>query len=184
MILPIVYYGNPVLREKGAEVESITPEIEKFIQDMLDTMYDANGVGLAAQQVGRALQLTVIDVRGADRESTMTVDGKQVDLEKHMPMTLINPKLKPTGDWATGPEGCLSFPDIYADITRTEAVEVEALDAKGQRIHFSCTGLLAKAVMHEVDHLNGILFIDRMDSDTKAELKADIEAVRKLKPKA
>ncbi len=181
MILPIVYYGHPALREKGAEIESITPEIEKLIQDMLDTMYDANGVGLAAQQVGRALQLTVIDVRGADRDSTMSIGGNPVDLEKHMPITLINPKLKPTGDWVTGPEGCLSFPEIYADITRTEAVEVECLDQHGNPFSFSCTGLLAKAVMHEVDHLNGILFIDRMDSHTKASLKPQIEAVRKLK---
>lgn len=181
MILPIVYYGNPVLRQKGALIESITPEIEKLIEDMLETMYDANGVGLAAQQVGVALQLTVIDVCGADRDSSITVDGKAVSVDDVMPLVLINPKLKPTGKWVAGPEGCLSFPEIYADITRTESVEVEALDDEGELIKFSCTGLLAKAVMHEVDHLNGVLFIDRMDSDTRASLKSEIEAVRLLK---
>ena len=181
MILPIVYYGNPVLRQKGALIESITPEIEKLIEDMLETMYDANGVGLAAQQIGMALQLTVIDVCGADRDSSISVDGKPVSVDDVMPLVLINPKLKPTGKWVSGPEGCLSFPEIYADITRTESVEVEALDDQGEPIQFSCTGLLAKAVMHEVDHLNGVLFIDRMDADTKSSLKPQIESVRSLK---
>lgn len=181
MILPIVYYGNPVLRQKGALIESITPEIEKLIEDMLETMYDANGVGLAAQQVGVALQLTVIDVCGADRDSSISVDGKPVSVDDVMPLVLLNPKIKPTGKWVSGPEGCLSFPEIYADITRTESVEVEALDDEGEPIKFSCGGLLAKAVMHEVDHLNGVLFIDRMDSDTRSSLKSEIEAVRLLK---
>ena len=170
-----------MLRQKGALIESITPEIEKLIEDMLETMYDANGVGLAAQQVGVALQLTVIDVCGADRDSSISVDGKPVSVDDVMPLVLLNPKITPKGKWVAGPEGCLSFPEIYADITRTESVEVEALDDEGEPIQFSCGGLLAKAVMHEVDHLNGVLFIDRMDSDTRSSLKSEIEAVRLLK---
>jgi len=179
MILPVVKYGDPVLRTKGKAVEKITPEIKRLVDDMFDTMHDAAGVGLAAQQVGQALQLTVIDVRAVkDRPSTMEVDGKSVDVTEHMPLVLINPKITPFGDPAKGPEGCLSFPEVYADITRPESVEVEATDAEGKTVRFKAGGLLSRAVQHEVDHLNGILFIDRMASETKAEIKDEIDALQ------
>ena len=179
MILDIVKYGHPMLRAKGARIEKITPEIRKLIDDMFDTMHAAAGVGLAAQQVGRALQLTVIDVRGAkDRPSTLELQGKPADVAGYMPLVLINPEIRPFGDPAKGPEGCLSFPEIYADITRPEAVEVKALNAEGRPIHFVAGGLLARAVQHEADHLNGILFIDRMTSASKAELKAELQELQ------
>ncbi len=175
MILEIVKYGHPVLRQKGARVESITPEIKKFIQDMFETMHEAAGIGLAAQQVGRALQITTIDVRAAkDRPSTLELNGKPADVAAFMPLVLINPLLKPYGASATGPEGCLSFPELYADVTRLESVEVSALNAEGKHIEFKAGGLLSRAIQHEVDHLNGILFIDRMSRLTKLELKEEL----------
>src|SRR5436190_13364790 len=125
MILKVVKYGEPVLRKKGARIEGVTPEIKKLIAYMFETMYAYKGVGLAAQQVGHALQLTVIDVRGIkDRPSTMVVAGKPVEVEAHMPLVLINPELKPGADVFAGAEGCLSFPEIFADITRPAEVEV------------------------------------------------------------
>jgi peptide deformylase len=176
--LPITKYGEPVLRKKGARIETITPEIKKLVADMFDTMYDAHGVGLAAQQVGQALQLTVIDVRGIkDRPSTMEIDGKQVDPEAHMPLVLINPELKFGTETVQGPEGCLSFPEIFAEITRPSTVEVNATNDKGEKVSFRAGGLLAKAVQHEFDHLQGILFIDRMSTETKRELKAELDAL-------
>lgn len=176
MILPIVQYGQPVLRKKGARIESITPEVTALIDDMFQTMYDAAGVGLAAQQVGHALQLTVIDVREVkDRPSTLELDGQPADVAAFMPLVLINPQIQATGDPATGPEGCLSFPEVYADITRPEFVEVQALNAKGEPIAFKAGGLLARAVQHEVDHLNGILFIDRMTTAKKKELQPELD---------
>lgn len=179
MILEIVKYGNPVLRKKGAPIEKITPEISKLIDDMFETMYQAGGVGLAAQQIGRALQLTVIDVRGVkDRPSSLELDGKPADVAAYMPVVLINPQLRPFGSDATGPEGCLSFPELYSDITRKESVEVHALDRNGEKIHFVAGGLLSRAVQHEVDHLNGILFIDRMTAAGKSELKPELEALQ------
>lgn len=179
MILPVVKYGDPVLRKKGAVIEKITPEIRRLVDDMFDTMYDAAGVGLAAQQVGRALQLTVIDVRAVkDRPSTIEVDGQPDDVSAHMPLVLINPKITPFGDPAKGPEGCLSFPEIYADITRPDSVEVEAIDREGKPVRFKAGGLLSRAVQHEVDHLNGILFIDRMTSETKAEIGDEIDSLQ------
>lgn len=176
MILDIVNYGHPALRQKGERVEQVTPEIETFISNMLDTMYDASGVGLAAQQVARALQLTVVDVTGVkDRPSTMEINGESVDPEKHMPLVLLNPEITPLDDHETGPEGCLSFPEIYADISRPGRVRVKALDREGKPVEFTCGGLLARAVQHETDHLNGILFIDRMPAATKAALKPELE---------
>jgi peptide deformylase len=179
MILPVVKYGDPVLRKKGAPIEKITPEIKRLVDDMFETMYDAAGVGLAAQQVGHALQLTVIDVRAVkDRPSTMEIEGQAVDFGAHMPLVLVNPKIMPFGNPAKGPEGCLSFPEIYTDITRPESVEVEAIDGEGKAVRFKAGGLLSRAVQHEVDHLNGILFIDRMTSEAKAEVKDEIDALQ------
>lgn len=179
MILPIVKYGSPVLRQKGARIESITPEIKKLIADMFDTMEANHGVGLAAQQVGVAKLLTVIDVRAVDdRPSTLELNGETADPASIMPLVLINPEVTPVGEPVSGPEGCLSFPEIFGDISRPESVDVKALDANGKPISFRCGGLLARAVQHETDHLNGLLFIDRMDKKTKGELQPELDALQ------
>jgi peptide deformylase len=176
MILPIVKYGSPVLRKKGERIESITAEIKKLIADMFETMEANHGVGLAAQQVGVAKQLTVIDVRAiTDRPSTLELDGHPADVNKIMPLVLINPEIALSGEAVKAGEGCLSFPEIFADISRPGTVDVQALDAKGKPIAFRCGGLLARAVQHETDHLHGILFIDRMDKKTKAELQPELD---------
>jgi peptide deformylase len=176
MILPIVKYGSPVLRQKGARIEKVTPEITKLIADMFETMHENHGVGLAAQQIGRALQLTVIDVTGVeDRPSWVEVGGERVEVETLMPLVLLNPVVKGVGEPAKGSEGCLSFPEIFGEITRPESVDVKALDAKGKPLEFRCGGLLARAVQHETDHLNGILFIDRMEKKAKAELQGELD---------
>lgn len=176
MVLEIVKYGRPVLRQRGARIETITAEIRRFAADMLETMYANKGVGLAAQQVGKALQLTVLDVSEVtDRPSTIEVGGQPTDIAGFMPMILINPELTPTGATVMGPEGCLSFPEIYADIPRAEAIDVKALDAEGNPLQFRCGGLLARAIQHETDHLNGILFIDRMSRAKKEELREELE---------
>jgi peptide deformylase len=179
MILNVVKYGHPALRQKGARIETVNLEIKKLIADMFETMYAHKGVGLAAQQVGAALQLTVIDVRGVtDRPSTLELDGKVADVHDFMPLVLINPEAKPVGEPVAGPEGCLSFPAIFADITRPETVDVTALNEKGKQIQFRCGGLLARAVQHEKDHLHGILFIDRMEKKTKEELRPELEILQ------
>ena len=176
MILTIVKFGHPVLRQKGAYIESITPEISKLIADMFETMYEAHGVGLAAQQVGRALQLTVIDVRGLkDRPSTLWLGGQPAEADDFMPLVLINPEVRPAAPPVEAAEGCLSFPEIFAEITRPEQVEVTALDAKGERIQFRAGGLLGRAVQHEVDHLQGVLFIDRMTAEKKTEVRGELD---------
>ncbi len=179
MILKVVKYGEPVLRKKGAKIESITPEIRKLIEDMFETMYAYKGVGLAAQQIGVAVQLTVIDVRGVtDRPSTLELDGKPAKVDEFMPLVLINPEVKPVGDPVAGPEGCLSFPEVYADVIRPESVDVKALNKDGKAFQFRCGGLLARAVQHETDHLHGILFIDRMDKKAKAEVQDELDMIQ------
>ena len=176
MVLPIVMYGTPVLRQKGARITSVTPTIKKLIADMLETKYAYKGIGLAAQQVGVPIQLTVIDVRGVtDRPSSVEINGAPAEVASIMPLVLINPEITPVGQPVAGPEGCLSFPEIFADITRPDVVDIKALDATGQPIEFRCGGLLARAAQHETDHLHGILFIDRMDKKNKDELRSELE---------
>lgn len=179
MDLPLTYYGNPVLRAKGATVEAVTPEIEQLIADMLETMKKYRGIGLAAQQVGRKIQLTVIDIRAAEnRPSTLELDGEEADPNSIMPIALMNPKITPLNDPVSGPEGCLSFPEIFGDISRPEKIRVQAMGREGESMEFVCGGLLARCVQHETDHLHGILFVDRMDRATKADIRDDLNALQ------
>ena len=181
MVLTIVKYGTPVLRQKGARIDAVTPKIQQLAADLLETMYAYKGIGLAAQQVGLALQVTVVDVRGVtDRPSSLEIDGKAVDVSSLMPLILINPEVKPARDTkdATGPEGCLSFPEIFAAITRPAVVDVKALNERGEPLQLRCGGLLARAVQHETDHLHGILYIDRMDRATKEQLRPELELLQ------
>jgi peptide deformylase len=180
MKLPIVKYGDPVLRAKGRRITKVDERIRALALDMLETMHGANGVGLAAQQVGEALQLTVVDVSEVeDRPSTLKLNGKEVDLDSAMPLVLLNPELKLSGETVTASEGCLSFPEINGDIDRAESVAGTAETLDGERLEIEASGLLARALQHEVDHLNGILFIDRMSSVAKASLASRLKRLQK-----
>jgi peptide deformylase len=181
MRLPIRKYGDPVLRAKGKRVEAVDDEIRALAENMLETMHAANGIGLAAQQVGQALQLTVLDVTQVeDRPSTMTLNGKPVpDLGTAMPLVLINPTLRLSEETDLGSEGCLSFPEITADIERATSLEMEAETLEGEKLRIQASGLLARALQHEVDHLNGILFIDRMSTAAKASHGSRLKRLQK-----
>ena len=181
MRLAIRKYGDPILRAKGRRIEAVDDNIQALAADMLETMQAANGIGLAAQQVGHALQLTVIDVSQVeDRPSTMRLNGEAVpDLETVMPLVVINPTLRLTAETELGSEGCLSFPEISADIERAISVEMEAETLEGEPLRIEASGLLARALQHEVDHLNGILFIDRMSSAAKASHGSRLKRLQK-----
>lgn len=181
MKLPIRKYGDPVLRAKGKRIEAVDDEIRALAGNMLETMHAANGIGLAAQQVGHALQLTVLDVTQVeDRPSTMTLNGEAVaDLATAMPLVLLNPTLRLSEETDVGSEGCLSFPEITADIERASSLEMEAQTLEGDRLRIEASGLLARALQHEVDHLNGILFIDRMSSAAKASHGSRLKRLQK-----
>ncbi len=180
MILEIVHYGNSVLREKGREVKEVDEKIQKLATDMLETMRAANGVGLAAQQVGVPVQMTVIDVADIeDRPSAMFIGDDEVKLEDYMPLVLLNPQLKLSKDKETGNEGCLSFPEMSAEITRASGVRCKAKLLDGKEIEFDASGLLARALQHEVDHLHGILFIDRMNAAAKASVAGRLKRLQR-----
>jgi peptide deformylase len=180
MIRKIVIFGDPVLRKVGAKVQEISEEVCSLVGDMIETMRHADGVGLAAQQVGVAMQVAVVDVAGIeDRPSEMWVGGQPVAFEEYMPMVLINPVLELGSDREQGTEGCLSFPRMNGEILRSAKVRCRALNLKGEALDFEASGLLARALQHEVDHLNGVLFIDRMDAASKAALGGKLKRLQK-----
>ena len=180
MILPIQEYGDPILRAKGKPIENIDDRIRELVANMIETMHAANGVGLAAQQVGEPLQLTVLDVSLVeDRPSTLKLDGKDVDPKSAMPLVLINPEVELRGATEVGVEGCLSFPEITGDIERAKSVILRAQTLEGGIVEIEAGGFLARAIQHEGDHLNGILFIDRMNSAAKAALSSRLKRLQK-----
>jgi len=180
MILPIFQYGDPILRTKGKRIQKIDGHIRELVANMIETTHAANGIGLAAQQVGEALQLTVLDISQVqDRPSTLKLNGKDVDPATAMPLVLINPEIEMRGESEIGTEGCLSFPEISGQIERAKSVAARALTLEGSTIEFEASGLLARAIQHEVDHLNGILFVDRMSSAAKAALSSRLKRLQK-----
>ena len=180
MILPILQYGDPILRAKGKRIEKINDHIRDLIANMIETMHAANGVGLAAQQIGEALQLTVLDVSQVeDRPSTLKLNGKDADPATSMPLVLINPEIEIGSATEAGTEGCLSFSEITGEIERAKSILARAQTLEAGRIEIEASGLLSRAIQHEVDHLNGILFIDRMNSAAKAALSSRLKRMQK-----
>lgn len=183
MKLRITRYDEPVLRTAGRRVEKFDAALKRLAENMLETMYAAEGIGLAAQQVDQDLQFCVVDLqlRERDREADFNhqLDGRRVPLDLLFPMALANPVVEVL-DGPTGPyeEGCLSFPEIRGTVIRPLAISVRYQDLDGKPHLLHCDGLLARCIQHEVDHLNGVLFIDRMTPQalTKVETK-----VKKLK---
>jgi len=180
MILPILQYGDPILRAKGKRIDEIDDRIRELAANMIETMHAAHGVGLAAQQIGEALQLTVLDISAVeDRPSTLKLNGEDADPKTAMPLVLINPEIELRGETEVGLEGCLSFPEITADIERAQSVIVRAKTLEGGTIRIEAGRFLARAIQHEHDHLDGILFIDRMRSAAKVALSSRLRRLQK-----
>ncbi|WP_425420122.1 peptide deformylase [Oricola indica] len=155
-IKPLVLLPDPILRQPSKTVERVDDDLRRLADDMLETMYDAPGIGLAAVQVGEPLRMLVMDVAKEDEEK--------------QPFVLVNPQIVATGDdVSTYEEGCLSIPDYYAEVERPAAVTVKYLDRDGKEQTLSADGMLATCVQHEIDHLNGVLFIDHI-----SKLKRDM----------
>ncbi len=172
MILEIVQYGHPVLRQKCRPVGEVTPEIRKLADDMLATMVDANGVGLAAPQVARDIRLAVIDVsHDPECVSFLKVNGNDADVRSIMPLVFINPELELGKDHEFELEGCLSIEDIRAEVRRPAEVRAILPQLDGTTLVIETDGLLARALQHEIDHLNGILFTDRLNAAAKVSVK-------------
>src|SRR5262245_27478137 len=157
-VLKVRKYGDPALRRQAKPVTAVTPEIKSIIADMVETMYDEVGIGLAAPQVGISLRLIVV----ADEEGRGT-------------QTLVNPEIIEQGGTATAEEGCLSIPGIYAPVTRAEGVRVQAQDEEGRLLSIRAGGLRARVFQHELDHLDGVLFVERLEPVLRDRIKRKIK---------
>ena len=157
-VLKVRKYGDPALRKSAAPVGEVTQEVRKFIADMTETMYDEVGIGLAAPQVGISLRLIVI----SDEE------GRGVQ-------ALLNPAIVDRGGEVTGEEGCLSIPGVFAPVTRAARVTVEARSVDDKPLTIEARGLRARVLQHEIDHLDGVLFIDRVDPMVRDRIKRKIK---------
>ena len=149
-LLPILKYPDPRLKQRAEPVKEVTDDIRKLVDDMAETMYAAPGVGLAANQVGVLLRVFVIDVAGEDEPSELRV--------------FINPEITDMSGTQTWEEGCLSFPGVTEEIRRAERVHVKALDRDGKPFELEADGLLAVAIQHENDHLNGVVMLDKLNA--------------------
>ncbi len=158
--LKVLTYGSDVLRTVAEPIDEITDEIRQIAKDMLATMYASDGVGLAGPQVGISKRIIVVDINPHD--------------PSYEPMTLINPEIVEQEGHADAEEGCLSVPDIRGEVKRAEKVTVEALNLDGEKVKIEGTDLLARALQHEIDHLNGILFIDHLSRLKKQLIKKQL----------
>lgn len=180
MVLPIVHYNSPVLRKKGVKVARFDTALARLAGDMVETMHEAHGIGLAAQQIGQALQLCVVDLRETEADFAWEYDGARPPLELFMPLTLVNPEVTAVPEPRTAyEEGCLSFPDIRGDVVRPDEISVRFQDVTGTPHHLRCNGLFARCIQHENDHLQGVLFIDHMAKDVLAALEPGLKALKK-----
>lgn len=181
MSLRIVHYNEPILRAKGEKVTRFDAALAKLAQEMIATMHAAGGIGLAAQQIGRALQLCVVDLRESDAEFRWELDGARPPPDLFMPMAIANPEItfRPGVPETVYEEGCLSFPGIRGDVARRDDIAIRFQDEHGIPHTLICDGLLARCIQHEVDHLNGILFIERMDKKTRAGIDDAVKALAK-----
>ena len=176
MILPIVAYGDPILRKVAKEIDADYPNLTELIENMRQTMYNASGVGIAAPQIGKSIRLFVIDATPfAEDEDLSEEDRAQL---KDFNKVFINPKvIEEDGDeWAFN-EGCLSIPDIREDVFRQTSVTFEYQDENFEEHKMTLTGVAARVFQHEYDHLEGVLFTDKLSSLKKRILKKKLEKI-------
>lgn len=173
----IVTFGDPVLRVKSSPVAEVTPSLKRVADSMMETMYGAEGLGLAAQQVGQTAAMCVIDV---PPELDMADDGQtRLNPDIEMPLIMFNPKITArVKELARRDEGCLSFPGIHSAVQRSAEVDVEFVDWRGTVKRLHCRGLLARAVQHEMDHLDGVLLVDRLSPVKKISLAGQLKRLR------
>ena len=183
MILRVTQYGEPILRKAGEPISVFDAELVEIAKDMTETMYDEEGIGLAAQQIGKALQICIVDVRppeGAEVAFNYSYDGKQPPLDLFMPMVICNPKVSIIDDREdVYEEGCLSFPGVNGKVDRPIGVRCDFQDVQGNPHVIEADGLLGRCILHEADHLNGELFIDKMYKRDLLKNQAKIKKLRR-----
>lgn len=182
MILPIVAYGENILKTKAVNITSGYPELKKLINDMWETMYNANGVGIAAPQIGKSIRLFVIDASPFSEDKEISDD--EISTLKNFKKVFINPEIiDETGDEWNFMEGCLSIPNIREDIKRKEKITIKYYNESFEEIVLGLQGLAARVVQHEYDHIEGVLFIDKLSSLKKKLLKGKLNDISKGKIK-
>lgn len=169
MALSVVKYGSEVLRKKSQFVPVVTDEMVNLAKDMLSTMHATKGVGLAAQQIGRLESVCVIEIPEGCEDDDETEEFNASAVE--MPLVMFNPKIISTSGEQEGKEGCLSFPSIGGEVTRPYEVVVQFMDISGAVRMITVRGFLARAVMHETDHLQGVLYIDHMSEEGRKKVE-------------
>lgn len=174
-ILEILKFPDPRLRKKGKPVDKVTPELQQLAKDMLETMYSFKGIGLAAAQVDRQIRLLVCDTRPRENGRYSIEDMTELEQKVTQPLVLFNPEIVGKKGKTTYDEGCLSVPTYYETVERFDEITVRALDIDGEQIEFTTDGLLAICIQHEIDHLDGKLFIDRLSPIKSARLKSKIK---------
>lgn len=175
MILPIIQYGDPVLRIRCQPVGGVDDGLRELADNMIETMIEAHGIGLAAPQVGVDLRFAVVDVsHDPDCITYLRVNGEEATLEDVMPLVFFNPKLELLGEKETMEEGCLSIHEIRASVRRPEELKGTFHLLDGSKIELETDGLLARAIQHEVDHLNGVLFVDRISAAAKVTMRGKL----------
>ena len=182
--LPVCYFGHPTLREKVTDIPQVTDEIRNFAERMLVTMDKEDGIGLAAPQVGRSINMVAFAIPqpepGDENELPSYGSPGEALLLPRMPLVLINLKLSAfSPDQAPYNEGCLSIPDLRAPVVRSLMVNLEAETLDGEKLNIPCGGLLARCLMHEVDHLNGILFTDLISDEDKEKLQPELNKMKR-----
>jgi len=165
-------YGNPILRQKSKPIKKVDDSIRELAKDMLETMYASKGLGLAAEQVGRTESICVIDI--PDDED---FDAGNTDVS--MPLVMLNPGITEMKGEQVGQEGCLSFPEIFVPIARADEITVSYLDLENSKKTITVNGLLSRTIQHEVDHLNGVLLVDRMSDGQKAANAGKLKRLKK-----
>ena len=176
MILEILKYPDARLRRKGEAVSSVTPALKALAENMVETMYDENGIGLAAPQVGESVRLIVLDTRPHGEDGEPTTEGlTELEAAVMQPVILFNPEVKIARDKTSYEEGCLSVPGFFETVERAQYVEITGLDANGKSILIKTDGLLAICLQHEMDHLEGKLFIDRLSFLKSSKIKNRIQ---------
>lgn len=179
MLLQIVQYGEKVLHQTGKPITKFNDDLVELFEDMVDTMYEAEGIGLAAQQVGLALQFCVVDLTGCDPDFEYTLDGAKPPIDLFMPMAIANPKVEiMKSEVIPYEEGCLSFPEIRGEVERNDWIRCKFQDLDGIPHVIEANGLLGRCIQHEVDHLNGILFIDRMKKRVLKKIQTPINQLK------
>ena len=177
MTYDVLTYGNKLLRRVATPVEAVTDEIRALAKDLLSTMYNSEGLGLAASQVGRTEAVCVIDVPPMRDEKTGALLRENPDVD--MPLVLINPLITERDGAQSGAEGCLSFPGMFVTVKRAETVTVSFLDTANETQTVRAHGLLSRAIQHEIDHLDGVLLVDRMSPVQKVAVAGKLKKIRK-----